>query len=139
MRRELSARDGGCRFPGCTHRRWVEDHHIKHWAKGGETVPENMVQLCRRHHHLVHEGGYTVEQTKGDEFVFRNPYGLVLDPAPPLSSRRHARLAPHGGRRRIGALQPATGDPTPLARGERMDLEMTIWVLCSRHYTPQGP
>jgi hypothetical protein len=136
MRRELSARDGGCRFPGCTHRRWVDNHHIQHWSKGGETVPENMVQLCRRHHRLVHEGGFTVERVEGDEFIFRNPCGLILDAAPALSSRRPA---PHGGRRRIGALRSVSGDPTPLARGERMDLEMTVWVLCSRHRTPQGP
>jgi uncharacterized protein DUF222 len=136
MRRELSARDGGCRFPGCTHRRWVDNHHIQHWSKGGETVPQNMVQLCRRHHRLVHEGGFTVERIKSDEFVFRNPYGLVLEGAPALSTRRQA---PHSGRRRIGALQRVAGDPSPRAWGERMDLEMTIWVLCSRHYTPQGP
>ncbi len=137
LRRQLDARDGGCRFPGCTHRRWVENHHIHHWATGGDTVPENLVQLCRRHHHLVHEGGFTVQRTERDDLVFRNPYGLVLEAAPPLSSR--CRQAPHGGRRRLRALQPASGDPTPLARGERMDLEMTVWVLCSRHYTPQGP
>jgi hypothetical protein len=137
MRRQLSARDNGCRFPGCTHRRWVDNHHVQHWAKGGETVPENLVQLCRRHHRLVHEGGFTVERTRDDEFVFRNPYGLVLDASPPLSHR--CRQAWHGGRRRVRGLPRASGDPTPLARGERMDLEMTVWVLCSRHRTPQGP
>jgi hypothetical protein len=136
MRRELTARDGGCRFPGCTHRRWVDDHHIQHWAKGGETTPENLVQLCRRHHRLVHEGGFTVERRSNGEFVFRNPHGLVMDVSPSLSTQRGA---PHGGRRRLASLRPARGVPIPLAAGERMDLELTVWILCSRHRIPQGP
>lgn len=30
--RALQARDGGCRFPGCTQRRFTEGHHVRHWA-----------------------------------------------------------------------------------------------------------
>lgn len=30
--RALSIRDGGCQFPGCSESRYVEGHHIKHWA-----------------------------------------------------------------------------------------------------------
>jgi hypothetical protein len=137
MRRQVQARDEGCRFPGCTHRRWVDNHHIQHWAQGGETTPENLVQLCRRHHLLVHEGGFTVERAGDDEFVFRDPRGRILERSPRLSSK--GRKAPHGGRRRVGALRRVSGDPTPLARGERMDLELTVWILCSRHRRPQGP
>jgi uncharacterized protein DUF222/HNH endonuclease len=50
IRRALRFRDGGCRFPGCTNTRFVDGHHIKHWADGGETSLDNLVQLCRRHH-----------------------------------------------------------------------------------------
>ncbi len=46
-----------CRFPGCD-ARYVEGHHIKHWPDGGETELDNLIQLCRRHHRLLHEGGY---------------------------------------------------------------------------------
>jgi hypothetical protein len=35
LRRALNARDRGCRFPGCTHRRYVDGHHVHHWADGG--------------------------------------------------------------------------------------------------------
>jgi hypothetical protein len=31
----LNARDRGCRFPGCTHTRYVDGHHVHHWADGG--------------------------------------------------------------------------------------------------------
>lgn len=32
LRRALTIRDETCRFPGCTHKRFVDGHHIKHWA-----------------------------------------------------------------------------------------------------------
>ncbi|MCP4766517.1 MAG: DUF222 domain-containing protein, partial [Gammaproteobacteria bacterium] len=47
LRRALQARDAGCRFPGCSHRRFVDAHHIEHWADGGETSIDNLVLLCR--------------------------------------------------------------------------------------------
>lgn len=56
LRRALEARDGCCRFPGCTNRH-VDAHYIKHWADDGETELVNLVLLCRRHHRLVHDGG----------------------------------------------------------------------------------
>ena len=37
LRRALNSRDQGCRFPGCTHKHYVDGHHIEHWAHGGET------------------------------------------------------------------------------------------------------
>jgi hypothetical protein len=72
IRRFLKARDDGCRFPGCTHRRFTDAHHIEHWADGGETSVENLVMLCRHHHRLVHEGGYICERTPGGGLVFRD-------------------------------------------------------------------
>ena len=56
IRRALNARDKGCRFPGCSFKRYIDGHHVKHWAHGGETKLSNLVTLCRFHHRLVHEG-----------------------------------------------------------------------------------
>jgi hypothetical protein len=70
MRRALKARDGGCRFPGCTNHKFVDGHHIIHWADGGETSLENLVLLCRHHHHLVHEGGFDCKRSKDGEIFF---------------------------------------------------------------------
>ncbi len=61
MHRALQDRDKGCRFPGCTATRFVDDHHIKHWADGGETDMSNLVLLCRHHHRKVHEEGFNVQ------------------------------------------------------------------------------
>ena len=61
IRRVLQRRDGGCRFPGCSATRFVDAHHIHHWADGGETHLGNLVLLCRHHHRLVHEGGFGLD------------------------------------------------------------------------------
>jgi hypothetical protein len=74
LRRALLARDGGCGFPGCGRARWVDAHHIEHWASGGETSLANTVLLCTRHHTLVHEGGFGVAR-EGDELRFLDPRG----------------------------------------------------------------
>lgn len=60
LRRALNARDKGCRFPGCSNTKFIDAHHIKHWAHGGKTKASNLVTLCRFHHRKVHEGGITM-------------------------------------------------------------------------------
>ncbi len=34
IRRALRARDGGCQYPGCSQSRYLDGHHIIHWAHG---------------------------------------------------------------------------------------------------------
>ncbi len=80
LKRALNARDRGCRFPGCTHTRFVEGHHVKHWADGGETKLSNLVTLCTRHHRLVHEGGFQVKAIARG-FEFYRPNGERIPPA----------------------------------------------------------
>ena len=60
IRRALRKRDHGCRFPGCTKSRFVDAHHVQHWAHGGETKLGNLVLLCRHHHRLIHDGEFWV-------------------------------------------------------------------------------
>lgn len=84
IRRAMQARDGGCRFPGCTADRFIDAHHVKHWVEGGETSLENLVSLCRHHHRLLHEGGFSVDARGAGNFVFRRKDGSLLPAAPPL-------------------------------------------------------
>jgi hypothetical protein len=84
--RALKARDRGCRFPGCTARHFVEGHHVKHWAHGGETSLQNLVQLCGFHHRLVHEGGYGVRVSGPQQFEFTRPDGRVIEGLPKNSA-----------------------------------------------------
>ena len=79
--RALRVRDGGCRFPGCQHRRHVDGHHIEHWVDGGKTSLDNLVLLCRYHHTLLHESGFSLERTD-DRLVFRSPDGTEIVPVP---------------------------------------------------------
>jgi len=84
LRRALQARDAGCRFPGCIHHRFVDAHHIEHWADGGETSIDNLVLLCRRHHRLMHEGGFGLEKIAEGRIRFTRPDGRVIDDHPGL-------------------------------------------------------
>ena len=59
LRRALKVRDGHCRWPGCERTASKCDgHHLVHWINGGPTELDNLVLLCRRHHRMVHEGGW---------------------------------------------------------------------------------
>jgi hypothetical protein len=84
LRRAVVARDRTCRFPGCDRPPpWCDAHHVQHWAKGGPTALANLVLLCRRHHRMIHEGGFRVRM--GEEGpAFWRPDGTPLDDrAPP--------------------------------------------------------
>ncbi len=62
MRRALVIRDGGCRVEGCDRPPpWCEGHHVITWAQGGKTELRNLVLLCSRHHHGVHQYEYTID------------------------------------------------------------------------------
>ena len=82
LRTILERRDGGCRFPGCTRRHGLHAHHIHHWAHGGPTDRDNLVLVCRFHHRLLHEDGYTVRNRQGT-LRFRRPDGRLLTDLPP--------------------------------------------------------
>jgi len=82
IRRALSIRDGGCRFPGCTQHRFVDAHHVHHWADGGATSLTNLVLLCRHHHRLIHEDGFEVTARDDGELLFFNPSGGLIPSVP---------------------------------------------------------
>ncbi len=85
--RALRNRDRTCRFPGCTNLLFVEGHHIRHWADGGETSLENLTLMCSHHHRFVHEYGYRIELDPAGPRVF-DPKGreVVASPEPRCGS-----------------------------------------------------
>ena len=118
LQRALSARDRGCRFPGCTASRYVDAHHITHWANGGHTKLANLIQLCRHHHRLIHEGGYTITPTPHGHHFHRPdgrliPANQTLPPAPP--PRHHANIDHRSCR--------------SLSLGQRLDLDLGVQAL----------
>jgi hypothetical protein len=70
LRRALSARDKCCRFTGCSHDKWLDAHHVVHWADGGETSLENTMLLCSKHHRLLHEGNFRIKADCNGEWHF---------------------------------------------------------------------
>jgi hypothetical protein len=88
-----------------------------HWADGGPTALDNLVLLCRRHHTLVHEGGFEVERTTEGDLVFRRPDGRALELCPPLAWSGYP-VTPPG----VSATSLRVWDGTPLNVGYAIDV-----------------
>lgn len=131
LRRALHARDKGCRFPGCSNARWIDAHHIEHWANGGETRPGNLVSLCRYHHRSVHEGGIRIQQLDDGALRFVKPDGEPVESIAPNYVR------PAGDWRQL-----PEGKLAGSWRGEGLALgtalEALQWIAARRNDVPAG-
>jgi len=78
LKRALWARDRGCTFPGCGNKRFVDAHHVRHWADGGETSADNLTLLCSYHHRLLHEGGFRIAVGADGDRYFQRPDGRAI-------------------------------------------------------------
>ncbi|HEY0681661.1 MAG TPA: DUF222 domain-containing protein [Steroidobacter sp.] len=86
--RAMKSRDRGCcRFPGCPNTRYLDGHHIQHWAHGGETKLSNLVSLCKWHHRQVHEGNVVVLVLDDGAIRFVTPTGKSFDSTLPDHTR----------------------------------------------------
>lgn len=89
LRRLLVARDRHCRWPGCHEPpSRCDAHHVWHWIDGGPANLDNLVLLCHRHHHFLHQHGYRmVPQPDGTWTTIQES-----DPKPtPRRGKRRAR------------------------------------------------
>jgi hypothetical protein len=82
MKRALLKRDQTCRFPGCQSRIFLEGHHIKHWADGGQTELSNLVSTCSFHHRFLHEYGFTIELRDDGTVVAFDDRGRAIHEVP---------------------------------------------------------
>lgn len=90
----VRARDRTCRFPGC--RRSARQSDLDHTTSypGGPTSAANLGTLCRHHHRLKQQPGWSVVQDERSVFTWTSPTGHTYitepDPAPiepvPLST-----------------------------------------------------
>jgi len=117
--KHVRARDATCRFPGCRHpaRHCDLDHTVPYPA--GPTSADNLGSLCRHHHRLKHQAGWTVTQDDGAVFTWTSPTGRRYSTTPGLLSgqcaaRRAEKIAPaeHQSHRDNGPPEP-TGEPPP--------------------------
>ena len=84
MRDLVILRDGHCVFPGCNvDARRCDLDHIAPYVdpdKGGppgQTSPQNLACLCRRHHRLKTFTAWTYERAGSGTYRWTNPHGLV--------------------------------------------------------------
>ncbi len=79
IERAVRSRDKNtCRFPGCHNKRFVEIHHIEHWANGGETSTDQLMLLCSKHHTLLHEGRFRIDKDFQNDWRFFRPDGVAV-------------------------------------------------------------
>ena len=81
QRRAVIARDRRCVFGCNTPPAWCKVHHAKPWTAGGRTDLRNLCLLCDQHHHLVHEGGWTINPTDNG-FQIRRPDASLFKRGP---------------------------------------------------------
>jgi hypothetical protein len=116
LRRALWARDRGCTFPGCgNHKRYVEAHHIRHWAHGGESSLENTILLCWHHHKLLHEGAFKIQRDEAGAIRFHRADGRVI----PRSGYRLEDMCDDF----VGDDRVAAENPSAEAAGALLDAE----------------
>jgi hypothetical protein len=88
----LTARDGGCAWPGCDMPVFrCSAHHIVFWRHHGETKIDNLVLLCTRHHKLIHSSQWKVRIAQDGLPEFTAP--AYLDPTgTPRRNTMHLRI-----------------------------------------------
>ncbi|MFC0315675.1 DUF222 domain-containing protein [Gordonia phosphorivorans] len=95
IRKALVLRDRGCAFPGCgVPPSWCDGHHVEHWEHGGVTSLDNGVLLCRRHHTVIHHGGWEV-------FIGHDRQPWFIPPADPDHPKRRREPIRSNARRTL--------------------------------------
>ncbi len=81
QRRALRAMHRTCGHPGCTVPfESCRIHHVRWWTRDhGPSDLDNLLPLCEAHHHLVHEGGWTLTMTPDRVATWTRPDGTHLE------------------------------------------------------------
>ncbi len=91
QRRQLIAMYSTCAMPGCTvSSRHCQPHHIRWWRNLGPTDIDNLIPVCSRHHHAVHEGGWQLRMHTNRSLTITYPNGATQSTGPPVMQRRAA-------------------------------------------------
>ena len=109
QRRALIARDGGC--IGCgAEPRWCQAHHTVPFAQSRRTDIDQLVLVCWRCHHNIHDYNWRVTLTGGGLRVLEPPDPL----APPSPADSHHSSHKHPPRPDRAPQQPRTrAGPAP--------------------------
>jgi hypothetical protein len=133
MKRALNSRDQGCVFPGCSHKKYVDGHHVHHWAEGGETKLGNLVSLCRFHHRQVHEGGIRIERLDDGAWRFVHANGESwVSSAPGHTQPMAAQWTDLAARHEQDGIHIDPHTARTHWRGESMDYGLAIDALLGK-------
>ena len=90
QRMALIARDRRC--VGCgADPAWCQAHHVIPWEAEGPTDIDNMVLLCSRCHHQVHDERWQIRQTPTGRYVLHPPSSRHRPPLPLKTPKRRGR------------------------------------------------
>ena len=78
QRRKLRAMHRTCVGDNChVSFEQCEIHHVIFWRFKGRTDISNLVPVCSKHHHLAHEGGWTLSMTADRIVTWTRPDGTT--------------------------------------------------------------
>ena len=122
QRRALRAMYPTCAFDTCTAQfDHCQIHHIVPWQDGGPTDLDNLIPLCGRHHHLVHEGHWHIHLEPDRSLVITQPDGqhfkTVPLPTQQLATALTTRAGP--GTPEQKPSEKPTQIPTPRPKQKR--------------------
>ena len=105
----VRARDGRCRFPGCSvAARFCDLDHVRPWPLG-RTTATNLLTLCRRHHRIKQRPGWRLRLAPDGSATWTDPTGLARTTAP-LNALLTLVLVAHP------APAPPVPHPAPVTR-----------------------
>ena len=108
-RRLVEDRDGGCVFPGCEATRFLEVHHLDHWAEGGATDVDRLVCLCPAHHDAHHRDEFTITggpDGRADVHQLRADCSSAPTLGAPAAKAASSPTPPHTRVRRVSGWKP---------------------------------
>jgi hypothetical protein len=83
QRRALRVMYRGCAIAGCEARFADCDiHHLRWFRHRGRTDIDNLLPLCHRHHHRVHEGGWKLALDVRRNLTITYPDGNIQSTGP---------------------------------------------------------
>ncbi len=73
-----------CAIPGCTVAfDRCKIHHLRYWERGGPSDLANLLPVCSKHHHCVHDRGWAVTMSADRSLRVDLPDGTTMTTGPP--------------------------------------------------------
>ncbi len=94
QRLAIEAMHATCSHPDCSVT--IDEcriHHLRPWAAGGRTDLADLAPVCETHHHLIHEGGWTLTMTPDRTATWQRPDGTIHWHGPLIDRRTPAQVS----------------------------------------------